>query len=81
MYPTKPWEIYRLFLEMPIVSVENSNNQRSEDWYNYIGFKLVLEHGDDYQIAEVFLPDTDNPSRFYGRGPYCKIFERILKRD
>lgn len=81
MYPTKPWEIYRVFLEMPIISVETQNNQWSDGYYNYIVFKLVLEHGDDYQIAELWLPDADDPSSFYGSGPHCKIFERIIKRD
>ena len=49
MYPSWPREIYRLFLEMPIVAIENANNYSFEFSYTYyLWFKVVLLHGDDY---------------------------------
>lgn len=82
MYPSRPREIYRLFLEMPIVAIENSNNYSFEFSYTYyLWFKCVLLHGDDYQVADILLPDTDNPTGSYGTNPECWIYERILKWD
>jgi len=65
---------------MPIICFEKSDFLGSYA-DSQIHIRVMLQHGSDYQLVEIGLPDDENGFDTWWNRPTANIYERIIRRD